>query len=393
MDKYYSKKHIKGLHKPKEYLIEDLASYINYISKLNGENFYFRGESKNYLDITSSGFRGINSGGFDNKNTNADRRKDLKFIELIRVFYNEVSHLISNVDRENFIVFAQHHGIPTNLIDISTSPLVSLYFACLDATSENKEDFGFVYLINKSSTINISNIANHNLKNINFNIIDYIVNRNNIQDIFILFRNYFLDNQNMLSELLLKVIDDCNYYEINMLYFGNVDLKEIKNYLKKDSNFIDIDLDKTDYNIIDKVEKIVCEINGEVILPDYVDITNIDRLSYLYLILIIKLLSDFKEQGEYINYINFLPIFIYSSPNSFDRIRNQQGLFIYQGYYQAYESVYNLNLFVPQRIHPDVILVIKNKDKILKELDMLGINEKFIYNDFDSIAKYIKRKY
>ncbi|MGL4451789.1 MAG: FRG domain-containing protein [Sarcina sp.] len=391
MDKYYSKKHIKGLQNPKEYLVEDLASYVNYISKLNGENFYFRGESKNYLDITSSGLRGINSGGFNCKNTNIDRRKDLKFIELIRVFYNEVSHLLSNVDRENFIVFAQHHGIPTNLIDISMSPLVSLYFACLDSDSSNKEDFGFVYLIKKSSTMDISNIANHNLKNINFNILDYIADSNNKQDIFVLFRNYFLDNQHMLSDLLLKAIDDCNYYKIKVLDFEDIDLKDIENYIKKDSAFID--LEKIDYKISDKIEKIVYEINEEIVLPDYVEITNIDRLSYLYLTLIIKLLSDFKEQGEYINYINFLPIFSYISPNSFDRIRNQQGLFIYQGYYQAYESVYNLNLFVPQRIHPDVILVIKNKDKILKELDMLGINEKFIYNDFDSIAKYIKRKH
>ena len=31
--------------------------------------------------------------------------------------------------------------------------------------------------------------------------------------------------------------------------------------------------------------------------------------------------------------------------------------------------------------------------KILEELDLMGINEKFIYGDFDSIARYIKNKY
>ncbi len=28
-----------------------------------------------------------------------------------------------------------------------------------------------------------------------------------------------------------------------------------------------------------------------------------------------------------------------------------------------------------------------------ESLDMLGINEKYIYGDYDSIARYIKRKY
>ena len=40
-----------------------------------------------------------------------------------------------------------------------------------------------------------------------------------------------------------------------------------------------------------------------------------------------------------------------------------------------------------------MIIVVENKDKILEELDLMGINEKFIYGDFDSIARYIKNKY
>lgn len=384
MDKYYSKKHIKGLKDPKEYVVEDLASYINCISELNGDNFYFRGENDNYLNITSSGLRDIRSDSFNDKNTNVDRRKNLKFIELIKLFYNEVSHLISNIDRENFIVFAQHYGIPTNLIDISISPLISLYFACLDTNCETSENIGFVYLINKSSTINISNIVNHDLKNISFNMINYIIDKNHKEEVFILFRNYFLDNPNMFSELLLKLVDDFNCYR-NNISLNELDLKNIK-------SLSTLNLNDTDYNIIDKIDKIIEKLNGEILTPNYVDNTNIDILSYLYVVLIIDFLSDVKEVGEYISYINFLPIFIYTSPNSFERIRNQQGLFIYQSYYQSYEPVYDLNILVTQRIHPDIVLVIKNKEKILKDLDILGINEKFIYNDLDSIAKYIKRK-
>jgi hypothetical protein len=42
---------------------------------------------------------------------------------------------------------------------------------------------------------------------------------------------------------------------------------------------------------------------------------------------------------------------------------------------------------------PDEVIVINDKESILSELDYLGINEEFIYNDFDTIAKSIKLKY
>lgn len=36
--------------------------------------------------------------------------------------------------------------------------------------------------------------------------------------------------------------------------------------------------------------------------------------------------------------------------------------------------------------------MIQEKAEILKELDHLGVNEKTIYNDYDSVARYVKRK-
>ena len=46
-----------------------------------------------------------------------------------------------------------------------------------------------------------------------------------------------------------------------------------------------------------------------------------------------------------------------------------------------------------QRIWPDVKIKVNNPRKILKQLDLMGINEKFIYGDVDSIARYITNKY
>ena len=45
-----------------------------------------------------------------------------------------------------------------------------------------------------------------------------------------------------------------------------------------------------------------------------------------------------------------------------------------------------------QEIKPDIIVEIHNQKKIMKELDMIGINRKYIYGDFDNAARYINDK-
>ncbi|PFI24265.1 FRG domain-containing protein, partial [Bacillus thuringiensis] len=66
-------------------------------------------------------------------------------------------------ERMHFSAFSQHHGIPTNLIDITSSPLVALYFACqkFDSPENDGENLdknrGFVYLI-EDSFVDITNI-------------------------------------------------------------------------------------------------------------------------------------------------------------------------------------------------------------------------------------------
>ena len=86
-----------------------------------------------------------------------------------------------------------------------------------------------------------------------------------------------------------------------------------------------------------------------------------------------------------------MPNFKYAPTLIFERGRNQQGLFIYQTYLSYIEQVYNAEILAQQRVWPDKIIVIENKNLIHKELDFIGINEKFIYGDFDNVASYIKK--
>lgn len=46
-----------------------------------------------------------------------------------------------------------------------------------------------------------------------------------------------------------------------------------------------------------------------------------------------------------------------------------------------------------QKIDYEYEIIISNKKQILRELDNIGINKKFIYPDSDNIAQYIKEKY
>lgn len=61
----------------------------------------------------------------------------------------------------------------------------------------------------------------------------------------------------------------------------------------------------------------------------------------------------------------------------FERGRNRQGLFLYQGYMTYIEPVYNFRVLAEQLLYfQNIEFHIKNKSTILKELDKIGINKK-----------------
>lgn len=398
-----------------KYEISSLIDFMTILKKISSssESFFFRGESEKYkTPLLASGYR---------KNKFPEVLKKTK-----KEYFREVGYSLDSDSRENFIAYCQHHGLPTELIDVTENPLVALYFAC----ESNRDSDGIVYVI-KNDT-HISDPLTSKLFDKEVDIIS-IKEEFNIASLsfqqsggrYIKFQNtqfYNLMYGNFFSLLILEDINN-NYSHLNSKlklckYILKAHRKGVletiihhpSNILKNKDNIHELMelLDKySEKTEIDELEKFYSEFKSlkftkEVkIYPDKNEKDpRYDLMSEFWdntpLILLFIMAYEIRDEK-----FPPFPKIIYKPSITFDRLKNQQALFIYQMSTDKYsilnpsdgDSGLNVVKEVIQQIDFDYEIIIKSKNQILNELDSIGINRKFIYPDSDNIAKYIKEKY
>lgn len=422
----------------KAYKVNSVSEYINLLETLGMEKYVFRGQNEPYYGIRANGFRPYKGGWTTDKIFNIDT--------ITKEFYHEVVSKISKEEKEHFLAFCQHYGIPTNLVDFSYSPLVALFFACygkdeyhftvsellsswtLEQIKTDKgtqeiimrnlinrlekpdiSDFANVYLIEKKWLLDITDIIQElGTKNFFNSICDNkIVERNLIGKL----NQQLSSNQFDLADVAVALGELIDCYRINEIdLYGELYPNE---FIDEDNDIhtpfnigkrlLEEDLtEETIGNVIEELyDHVLFELrksemkDWDLIVPDRTKEKAYCQASIIYVILLSNFINlyrdDFHSAMKFKLKLKFY--FTYQPANLFDRLNMQRGLFIYQPYVYSLDQFFKINVLNLQEINPEICIEINNYREILSEIEYLGFNSGSVYGDFDNIAKSVVSAY
>lgn len=320
-------------NKVEEIEIKSVVEYITEVNKLlkkskfnpNTHTAFFRGHANKDWKLEPGLLR--NDGYIENEH--------LMYRTIIAQQTSEFSTCTSALD---YLVKMQHYGLPTRLLDLTTNPLIALYFACeYQAYSTSNKETGEIIVLNVP-TISI--------------------------------KHYDSDTISILANIA-KCKEEEIKINLNFDKWNSTDFSE--EYLLKIEEEKDFDEYRESFNKLGQIQLLLHQISLEK--------------------------SHFRS---IINPCDLARVYIVNVKQDNQRIRNQMGSFVLFGLGISKENdslmlskkgatkildEWNLNRSSRLIIDP------KNKQKIIRELGLLEIRKSFIYPELEILAKEIGEQY
>ena len=367
-----------------EIRISSVSEFIEKIvqrDKEAGTETFYRGHADKDWDLLPSIFR----------TPNGVEKEHLLFRDMVAHEPQNFSECKSALD---YLVQMQHYGLPTRLLDMTTNPLVALYFACQPA-DDNVTAVAISGALASFTAIEGQYIEKAAPKNVwQAGILAGVLAAVGAEDIAVDVATGVFQNGSSLKqdvELAIEAAAKAGNEakdEDGVVYLFSVSEDEVKHF---DSDTI---------SVLGNLAK--CKISEQCSACLSVEDFN-DQPDIKFLLHQIK-----GEKPHFLPRIQPLDLsnlFFVKAKNGNQRIANQMGAFLLFGLgvkqMKASGSDGEVNLLtksehmeVPAEwIKKKLIIPKECKADILRELALLGITDSYIYPGMEQYAKELKRKY
>ena len=320
-------------------------------------------------------YRGHTNANYYNVPTvlrNNTKNENLFFHEFERKFPSELKDCRSTVEK---LLFMQHYGLETRILDVTESPLIALYFACQEMIKfrtkkdANKNKWGQVVVFRL------------NEKNKDFR--KYYSSKT----VSVMSNTAVLNEQFTLNDLEREYANDGHFFDLkNAIKFKDIISNSV--YVRTKQDNPRINNQQGGFFIVNANE--ISEINSKK--------KNIPSVDYIMdYVLNNKEGSELNLRELSVTNFNDKKIMTLKDINSWEIVFNKIEPYSLGNSYDIFKTdPFDLNRhLLKNKKGENVLLLIPPycKTKILSQLEKLNITEAFVYPDIDSISYEINNKF